>query len=454
MKEKKSKSEDKVKKKRKSGERRQQKKKELWALYDDLEPNKEVGCQTGSNQDDLTDEVARLKAENDKLTNRFNRLVSTAQREVKNLKKSRDEYRTKYEEYEKSRRRHFETPKYLFDIFSSKYGYANASNLTEAEKRKKSRQLLQTRLGRGKGVRFDPNVKRNIGDYTEQDYFRLFFEKDHQSTQTDLGSANSTRKKFRSKGSCTRDQTHLTKSTSCQTGGQEESDNLVLKNILFTVAQNETTDDPKVHVNLPEPEPPNTNDTLESIDEFTTNRGSVPEHEHDHPPKVTKNMKTRVQFDSETWELSEIRVPATPLRAAEDSHQSQQSEHLFSGPEITPESSQDSLQIQNKATIKATPLKPTPSKTVGSSKRKSQTPKKLTPDRNESPRHASKRKRKDSSPKKQIVTKKPKSVEPKPVISERVPLLEKERWFSFVYFGKYLKIEGRKYKHHNCYFTA
>ena len=85
--------------------------------------------------------------------------------------------------------------------FSSKYGYANAPNLSEAEKRQKSRKLLQERLGRGKGVRFDPKIKPKIGDYTERDYFRLFFEKDHASTQTSFGDEK--RKRFRSKGSCT-----------------------------------------------------------------------------------------------------------------------------------------------------------------------------------------------------------------------------------------------------------
>merc|ERR1711892_920003 len=224
MKEKKAKSEKtslEKKRKRKSLEKKQ-KKKELWELYDDLEPSKEIGTQTTSQTDDLKVEVAQLRLENAKITKRFKQLVVTAQREVKNLKKSRDEYRAKCETFEQSRRRHFETPKYLFDIFSCKYGYANASNLSEAEKRQKSRQLLQARLGRGKGVRFDPGVKRNIKDYTERDYFRLFFEKDHQSTQTESTSSG-TNKRFRSKGSCTRDQSHLTRAESCQTENKENN---------------------------------------------------------------------------------------------------------------------------------------------------------------------------------------------------------------------------------------
>ena len=119
MKEKKAKSEKtslEKKKKRKSLEKKQ-KKKELWALYDDLEPSREIGTQTTSQTDDLKVEVAQLRLENAKITKRFKQLRATAQREVKNLKKSRDEYRAKCETFEQSRRRHFETPKYLFDIF-------------------------------------------------------------------------------------------------------------------------------------------------------------------------------------------------------------------------------------------------------------------------------------------------------------------------------------------------
>ena len=42
---------------------------------------------------------------------------------------------------------------------------------------------------------------------------RLFFEKDHAQTQTE---PDNRRKKFRSKGSCTKDDNHFTKSIEVQ----------------------------------------------------------------------------------------------------------------------------------------------------------------------------------------------------------------------------------------------
>ena len=54
----------------------------------------------------------------EKYKKRLEQLTVTAKREVKNLKKSRDEFRSKCEKFEASFRRHKETPVYLFDIFS------------------------------------------------------------------------------------------------------------------------------------------------------------------------------------------------------------------------------------------------------------------------------------------------------------------------------------------------
>ena len=74
-----------------------------------------------------------------------------------------------------------------------------------------------------------------------------------------------------------------------------------MRTILNTV-QNSKSQDTTI---LPEPEPPNANDTLESIDEFTT-LSHRPVESIELPTKkdIKKNMKTRVQFDSETCEFS------------------------------------------------------------------------------------------------------------------------------------------------------
>ena len=65
--------------------------------------------------------------------------------------------------------------KYLFDIFSAKYGYSGA-NLSDKDKEAKNRELLNQL---GKGVRFDPKQHdKKIEEFTERDYFRLFYKKE------------------------------------------------------------------------------------------------------------------------------------------------------------------------------------------------------------------------------------------------------------------------------------
>ena len=91
------------------------------------EPPRSIETQT---DDNLNEQLNTLTLENEKYKKRLNQLIATAQREIKNLKSSRDQYRQKCENYEKSRRRHYETPVYLFDIFCNKYGYANATHLS------------------------------------------------------------------------------------------------------------------------------------------------------------------------------------------------------------------------------------------------------------------------------------------------------------------------------------
>ena len=139
----------------------------------------------------------------------------------------------------------------------------------------------------------------------------MFFEKDHASTQTSFDDDK--RKRFRSKGSCTQDDDHFRKSASVQTDPTTENLREILTLASRCPSERKSTEITTT-VSRVIPEPERQHD--ESMDEFSTNFGDVVDPESSFVEKndLKKNMKTKVQFDLETCEFSELLVPATPAR--------------------------------------------------------------------------------------------------------------------------------------------
>ena len=175
-----------------------------------------------------------------------------------------------------------------------------------------------------KGVRWDTETNGSIRDFTEQDYFRLFFKRDHQSTQT----MNRPQKEFKSRGSCTRDDSTFINSLSTQTGSQTDNIASRLKEIpkfsekkynVQTVMKNKTID--KIQENNTE------KSQIMCDDEFTTGKSAILDESSQNsipfqsvfPSVVKTNMKTKVRFNERTFEFDEIVVPATPRNAFNDS---------------------------------------------------------------------------------------------------------------------------------------
>jgi hypothetical protein len=89
-----------------------------------------------------------------------------------------------------------ELEKYNFDIYTTKYGYIDAVNKTkhEIEKAKEATKRSQER-------RYSQSDHGVIKNWTETDYFRVFYGKDHAGTQTDREKSLRTI----SRGVCTED---------------------------------------------------------------------------------------------------------------------------------------------------------------------------------------------------------------------------------------------------------
>ena len=59
-------------------------------------------------------------------------------------------------------------------MYQSKYGFFEPVNKTVLEKRK-----ALDRQTRAENRRYDPEKHKNVKDWSERDFFRVFYDKDH-----------------------------------------------------------------------------------------------------------------------------------------------------------------------------------------------------------------------------------------------------------------------------------
>jgi len=127
---------------------------------------------------ELESRLAEVSNREDKSRKRLAEVRSTCSREIKLLRNMLSAEQQAHSKL-KTQRSRGDQENYNFNIYESKYGYFDAANLTDREIRKKisAKEEAENR-------RYDFEKHGTVTGWTERDYFRVFFNKDHAATQT------------------------------------------------------------------------------------------------------------------------------------------------------------------------------------------------------------------------------------------------------------------------------